>query len=109
MFNNISMKIEKRFIKDTLYIKLFGIIDSKELVILERELNIIIDRIGIIKISIDVNNADILCDVNSLFRKIYIKLILRGGTLYLTNDRRILYKGIIVSNEYQVFKFSNFI
>ena len=109
MFNNISMKIEKRFIKDTLYIKIFGVIDSKELVILERELTIIIDKVGIIKISIDINNASILCDVNSLFRKTYIKLILKGGTLYLTSDRRILYKGIVVPNEYQVFKLSNFI
>ena len=109
MFNNISMKIEKTFIKDTLYIKLFGVIDNKELVILEKELLIIIDRIGIIKISIDVNNAEILCDINPLFRKIHIKLILKGGYLFLNNDRRILYKSIVVPNEYQVFKLSNFI
>ncbi len=109
MFNNIIMKIEKRFIKDTLYIKLFGIIDTKELIILEKELNIIIDRIGIIKISIDINNANILCDINNLLRKIHIKLILKNGTLFLTNDRRILYKSVIVNNEYQVFKQYNFI
>ena len=109
MFNNISMKIEKNFIKDTLYIKIFGVIDSKELITLDKELNIIIDRIGIIKISIDINNANILCDVNNLLRKIHIKLILKGGSLYLTNDRRILYKTIMVPNEYQVFKLSNFI
>ena len=103
------MKIEKRFIKDTLYIKLFGVIGSKELIVLEKELNIIIDRIGIIKISIDINNTNILCDVNDLFRKIHIKLILKKGALFLTNDRRIVYKSIVVNNKYQVFNYYNFI
>ncbi len=109
MFNNISMSIEKTFIKDTLYIKIFGVIDNKELIILEKELNIIINRIGIIKISIDINNARILCDINPLLKKIHVMLILKGGKLFLPNDRRILYKSIIVPNEYQVFELSNFI
>lgn len=103
------MKIEKTFIRDTLYIKIFGVIDNKDLVILEKELLIIIDKIGIIKISIDVNNAKILCNINNLFRKIHIKLLLKSGNLFLTSDRRVLYNNIVVPNEYQVFKLSNFI
>jgi hypothetical protein len=103
------MRIEKRYLKNILFIRIYGIIDDKSLLLLDRELNIIINCIGIIKISIDINNAIIKCDINSLFKRLHYKLLIRGGKLFLTSDKRINYNYLILANEYKVFELSNFI
>ncbi len=109
MYNNYLMRIEKNYLKNTLFIRLYGIIDEESLLLLDRELNIIINGIGIIKISIDINNAIVKCDINSLFKRINYKLLIKGGKLFLTNDKRINYNYLILANEYKVFELSNFI
>ena len=102
------MTIEKIYIKDIMYITLKGIIDKKTIKLLEKELYIIIDKIGIIKISINTNDAYFKENINDLLRKIKVKLILKGGTLYLVKDKRLPNILITYQNEYQVFN-SNFI
>ena len=109
MSNNNIMVIDKKYIKNTLYIKLKGLLNKKEISILEDELYIIIYKVGIINISIDTNNVYFRYDIISLLKKIKTKLLLKGGNLYIVQDKRLNIFNNTYQNEYQVFKLSNFI
>ena len=102
------MIIEKKYIKNMLYINLKGVLNKSSLSILEDELYIIIYKIGIINISININNVYFEEKIDSLLNKFKTKLILKGGNLYVVGDKS-LNSYCTYQNDYQVFKLSNFI
>ena len=102
------MIIEKKYIKDTIYITLIGVIDEKKIKVLEKELIIIIDKIGILKISINMNNAYFMGNMNSLLTRIKNILIVKDGKLFLVDNKRKYSQFLTYKNEYLVFN-SNFI